>query len=61
MSFRNSHYERNKDRLTKYTDKGGGGEEEDVFEAFGKKSRKTIEQRRIDHIIDCLDVLHVEG
>lgn len=41
--------------------KGGRGGEEDVFEAFGKKSKKTIEQRRIDHIIDCLDVLHVEG
>lgn len=37
--------------------KGGIGEEH-VFEAFGKKSRKTIEQRRIDPIID---VLHVEG
>lgn len=31
--------------------------EEDAFEALGEKSWKEIEQRRIDHIIDYLDVL----
>lgn len=61
MSFKNSHCERSKDGLRKYTEKGGRGEKEDIFEALGKKSRKTTEQRRIGCIIDCLDVPHVKG
>lgn len=36
-------------------------EDEDTFEALGRRGRKGTEQRRIDRIIGCLDVPHVEG